>query len=458
MIRRPISISLRLTLWFGATLLGGWLLFGGAMWFNLKHALSAERKQTLDRRIDRLQDLLQRDAASAPDARYVDFHDFAAATGNGLVEVFRTSGERYWPSPSTAAANFPWPSAEMDDDEQFVHVIARGQPYWTVKRSARIGDTSVVIEAAAPEASNILLLNRFWNSLIASAPLLLVVSMAGGYWISRRALRPVDEITVAARSIGIRNLSERLPMTHTSDELERLAATCNDMLDRLEEAVRKLKQFTADASHELRGPLTLTRTIAEVALRNPQVDADSRASFEEIAQEAARSATLLEHMLELARADAEPVDIPLELVDIGSIVGDACADAQTLAEPRDISLTTHSKTAWVLGHAPSLRRLLWILLDNAIKYTPTGGSIDVAIHRAGQTVTVKIGDTGIGIAAEDLPRVFDRFYRADPSRSEIEGNGLGLAIAKWITDLHRANIEIESRVGIGTTVTVHFDR
>jgi len=129
-----------------------------------------------------------------------------------------------------------------------------------------------------------------------------------------------------------------------------------------------------------------------------------------------------------------------------------------LAEPRDISLTTHSKTAWVLGHAPSLRRLLWILLDNAIKYTPTGGSIDVAIHRAGQTVTVKIGDTGIGIAAEDLPRVFDRFYRADPSRSEIEGNGLGLAIAKWITDLHRANIEIESRVGIGTTVTVHFDR
>jgi len=456
---RPISISLRLTIWFGVVLLSGWLLFGATMWFGLKHSLTAERHQTLDRRIDRLEELLARDNGLHDSIRYDDFHDFASATGNGLVEIFHTSGTLYWHAPTAAADSFPWPALTDLNRAKFLHVNAKGQPYWVLQRPSHIGSEPVVIAAAAPESGNLLLLNRFRSALIVSAPVLLLIAMAGGYWISRRALRPVDRITAAARSIGIRNLSERLPVTHSSDELQRLAETCNAMLERLEVAVRKLKQFTADASHELRGPLSLTRTIAEVAQRQPNTDEESRASFQEIANASANAAKLLEDMLELARTDAEPLDIALESVELSPIVEDVCSMARKLAQQRGIRVTLVVKAPQamtVLGHAPSLRRMIWILLDNAIKYTPASGCIDVSLRDGNGTAILEVADTGIGISESDLPHIFDRFYRADPSRSEVEGSGLGLAIAKWIADLHHAQIHVQSRRDIGSAFTLIF--
>lgn len=459
MLRRPISISLRLTLWFGAVLLLGWLLFGGSMWFGLKHSLTGERRQTLERRIDRLEELLERDNTLSEPERYNDFHDFASATGNGLIEIFRTSGSLYWRAPSAAADSFPWPSVTDSNRTKFIHITAKEQSYWVLQRSSHIGALPVVLLAAAPESGNIILLHRFRNALIASAPVLLLIAMAGGYWISRRALSPVDRITAAARSIGIRNLSERLPLTRSSDELQRLTETCNAMLDRLEVAVRKLKQFTADASHELRGPLSLTRTIAEVAVRQPNIDQQSRASFLEIADASANAAKLLEEMLELARADAEPVDIELKPVDLASLVEDACSMARKLAQQRGITVNLSiaaRDTTTVLGHAPSLRRMLWILLDNAIKYTTEPGRVDVSLKESEGAPVIEVTDTGIGISESDLPRIFDRFYRADPSRSEVEGSGLGLAIAKWIADLHHAQISVRSDKGIGSSFLLSF--
>ena len=459
MLRRPISISLRLTIWFGAVLLSGWLLFGAAMWFSLKHSLTAERHQTLDRRIDRLEELLARDRDLHDTDRYEDFHDFASATGNGLMEIFHTSGPPYWRAPSAAADSFPWPPVKDLNRSKFLHVVANGQPYWVLQRPSRIGSEPVILVAAAPESGNVLLLHRFSNALIVSAPVLLLIAMAGGYWISRRALSPVDRITAAARSIGIRNLSERLPVTHSSDELQRLAETCNAMLERLELAVRKLKQFTGDASHELRGPLSLTRTIAEVAMRQPNIGRESRASFQEIAAASANAAKLLEEMLELARADAEPLDIALEPVDLVFLVEDTCAMARRLAQQRGITVTLAAnapETMTVLGHAPSLRRMLWILLDNAIKYTAESGHVDVSLRNGKGVAIVEVADTGIGISEVDLPHIFDRFYRADPSRSEVEGSGLGLAIAKWIADLHHARIDVSSHRDVGSSFTLSF--
>jgi signal transduction histidine kinase len=268
MPRRRASISLRLTLWFGLVLLAGWFLFGAAMWLNLKHTLNNERRQTLDRRIDRLQDLLRRDEQLSDGDRYSDFHDFAAATGNGLIEVFLPSGQRLWPAPSTAAGAFPWPSVDSSGRERFTQAVVHDQSYWVIARPFHIFSQPVILMAAAPESGNRLLLDRFRSGLLASAPILLFIAMAGGYWLSRRALSPVDRIAASLHAIGIRNLSERLPPTPADDELQRLTLTCNQMLERLEVAVRKLRQFTADASHELRGPLSLTRTIAEVALRH----------------------------------------------------------------------------------------------------------------------------------------------------------------------------------------------
>jgi heavy metal sensor kinase len=453
----PFSISLRLTIWFGGIFFLGWMLFGTVMWINLRSTLSNERYQTLSRRIDRLQQLLSKDSKEDDEELPHDFADFARATGNGLAEVFRLDGQRAYPSPSAAAAAFPWPS--IRNDERFLQVNSGGQHYWVLSRRYMLAGRSLVLAAAAPEAANQVVLDNFWKGLLASAPILLLISSLGGYLVSRKALKPVDKITATARSISIRNLSERLPVANTGDELQRLAETCNAMLERLESAVNRIKQFTADASHELRGPFSFTRTIAEVALRNPKADLDSRRAFQDIVDESVKASDLLEGMLTLARADANSFDTALEPVDLVSIVEEACGLARPLAIERGLALSVvmeYGIVANVLGDFSSLRRFVWILLDNALKYTHAPGRVDVTLSTTLDEATLLVRDNGIGISATDLPHIFERFYRADPSRSQVEGGGLGLAIAKWIAEVHKAELFVDSEEHQGTVFRVVF--
>jgi heavy metal sensor kinase len=454
-----VSISLRLTLWFGGIFFLGWVLFGAAMWFNLKSTLTAERYRTLSNRLDRLQNLLCGTESESRANRDQDFDGFAQATGHGLAEVMRADGSKIFPSPSQAAQSFPWPAVRGGDREQFLHTQDAGEPYWVLIRKSALDGRPAYLLAAAPESENLLVLDRFWEGLLASAPVLLLISSAGGYWLSRKALKPVDKIAATARSIGIRNLSERLPVANTGDELQRLAETCNAMLSRLESSVRRIEQFTADASHELRGPLSFTRTVAEVALRNPHADAESRQAFADIVEESVKTSALLEDMLTLARADADSCHTALEPVNLTAVVEEACELAQPLARERrlDISISLGAeRRVKVLGDFPSLRRLLWILLDNALKYTDAPGRIDVTLSAASGVATLQVRDSGIGIAAADLPHVFERFYRADPSRSQVEGSGLGLAIAKWIAEIHHADLSVDSQERQGTVFRVVF--
>ena len=208
--------------------------------------------------------------------RFQDFKDFSHATGNGLAEVFRADGSRAFPSPSSVAKTFPWPTVHDGEWERFLRTTSDGQDYWVLVRPYSLSGQSLFLMAAAPDAANHVVLQSFLMGLLASAPILLLVSSAGGYIVSRKALKPVDKITATARSISIRNLSEPAAgLEYNGDELQRLAETCNAMLQRLESAVGQIKQFTADASHELRGPLSFTRTVAEVALRNPHADPEA---------------------------------------------------------------------------------------------------------------------------------------------------------------------------------------
>jgi heavy metal sensor kinase len=459
MLRRYVSISLRLTIWFGAIFFCGWVIFGTAMWFHLKGTLTDERHQTLSRRADRLQDLLQRDQRESDSDHIQDFRDFAHATGNGLAEIFKADGERLYPSPSSAASGFAWPAIPAGDKERLLHTRSGDQTYWVLVRPFPLNGQMLYLSLPAPEAGNLLVLNDFWRGLVASIPILLLISSIGGYLVSRRALRPVDRITTTARMISIRNLSERLPVHSSGDELQRLTETCNDMLGRLESAVKKIKQFTADASHELRGPLSFTRTVAEVALRNPHADETSRRALQDIVDETTKTAALLEQMLVLARADAEPLGQPLEPLDLMQVVEETCDVARRLAAEKNFTINiSHppQPIERIFGDLSSLRRLLWILLDNALKYTDSPGRIDVSVMTETGRATLRVMDNGVGIAPSDLPHIFDRFYRADPSRSQVEGSGLGLSIAKWIADMHHADISVTSECGRGTTFTVVF--
>ncbi len=312
---------------------------------------------------------------------------------------------------------------------------------------------------AAPLEGNRLVMNAFSAGLAWTIPALLALSALGGYLLSRRALRPVDQITAAARSISVSSLSGRLPVPQTRDELQRLSETCNQMLARLESAVNEIKRFTGDASHELRNPVSFVRTTAELALRNRRIDDASRRAFEEIVEECGKANGLLKDMLTLARADAGNSPLAFEPVDLAEVVRSLSPKAGMLAEECGHTLALsidETVGATVCGDYPSLHRLLWILLDNAAKYTPAPGWVRIAVTTAGDRAIVTVEDNGIGISEADLPHIFERFYRADPSRGRVEGSGLGLAIALWIAKVHQASLSVSSKENAGSVFQAVF--
>ena len=453
------SISSRLTAWFSSVLFAGLLLFGGVMWLDLKDTLMTGRSKTLARRTDRLGELLREVQADTPDLQARRYQAFAEATGGGLIEVFRSDGKRALPSPSSAAQYFPWPKPAAIGQDQLREVDYTGQSYLVLMRPFVLGSKPLILCAAASLEGNRPILRTFSLDLLWIVPALLALSGLGGYWVSRRALQPVDAITAATRSISVSNLSGRLPVPQTRDELQRLSETQNAMLARLESAVNEIKRFTADASHELRSPLSFIKTVAAVSLRNRQADPESQRAFAEIVEECGKASRVLEDLLTLARGDAGGAHLAFEPVDLADLAAGVCEKARRLPVAREHTITVAvdgPRHAPVLGDFSSLRRLIWVLVENAAKYTPPPGHIHVTVKADEKEVSLTVGDNGIGISPADLPHVFERFYRADPSRSQVEGVGLGLSIAKWIADVHAARLWVESAERVGSTFHLVF--
>jgi signal transduction histidine kinase len=231
------------------------------------------------------------------------------------------------------------------------------------------------------------------------------------------------------------------------------------MLARLEGAVVRLNQFTADASHELRTPTAVIRTTAELALRRERSPEEYRDSLQKIHSESGRMTQLVEDLLTLARADTSLGGMSLTSVSLDLMARDVCYDYQVLAEAKRVNLSWQAPdtTPAVAGNEAALRRLLVVLLDNAIKYTHAGGSITVRVKSERGQPVLEVTDTGVGIPSADIPKIFDRFYRADPSRSRATGSfGLGLSVAKWIANRHDATISVDSVEGAGSTFRVRF--
>jgi signal transduction histidine kinase len=230
------------------------------------------------------------------------------------------------------------------------------------------------------------------------------------------------------------------------------------MLSRLEQAVKRITQFTADASHELRSPISVIRMTCEYALRTPGLDAEAIQALSAVLNEAEHCTNLLEDMLLLARSDAGRAQLALEPVYLAEIVLEVVARMRVLAKNKRQSLIdcVPDQDLHVVGDSVLLRRLVWTLVDNAIKYTPCDGRIEVAFARNGPDALLKVSDNGIGIPSALVPHIFDRFFRADPSRGEQDGTGLGLAIAKWIAEAHNATIIAHSVEQRGTILEVAF--
>jgi len=288
--------------------------------------------------------------------------------------------------------------------------------------------------------------------LLGLSPLVIVIACAGGAWLSGRAFKPVRDITAAALNISIENLSRRLPVPATGDELADLTEVLNTMLARLEGAVKTLSQFVADASHEFRTPLAVIRTTAELAVRRSRSPEAYRDSLQEIAVEAERMTALVEDLLILARSDAGVADMPLSPLDLSEVLQDVLSEMRSLAEFRRIHIKPILGKAMISGNRPALHRALLVLLDNALKYSAEGGEVIVTLS----DTSIEIRDFGTGILQEDLPHIFKRFYQADRARSQ-GGYGLGLSLAESIVKAHSGSIEVSSTFGEGSSFKVVFD-
>jgi heavy metal sensor kinase len=460
-----ISIGLRLTLWYLTIFALGQFAFGAGMWLVLRHHLVSLVDENLQHQTEDLQSFLmmQRKTADVNKFREEVTEAYTPEHAGEYLAISTSTGDRVYISDFLKKNGFAASvSPGMGSTAGFVfedRVLGKKHLRF-LQSSVNTHDLIFVVSMGAPTKEVWETLRAFRNYLLLFAPLVLLISSAGGYWLSRRALAPVDALTRTARNVSGQNLSIRLEKLDTGDELQRLSDTLNEMLDRIEKVFLRTTQFTADASHELRTPISLMRTEAEVALRRER-DVDSyRDALQHILKEAERMSALIEDLLVLARADSGREVLKQQPLELGEFLRDCIKDWEPLAIRGGHRLNLHSRdagTVWVMADESLLRRVLTILLDNAVKYTPAPGVIDVLLEERDGCAVVSVNDTGIGISPEERSKIFDRFYRVDRARGRATGGaGLGLAIARWIVECHRGSITVESAANKGSRFSVQM--
>ena len=293
-------------------------------------------------------------------------------------------------------------------------------------------------------------------------PLSLVVAGIGGWFLARRSLSPVVAMADRARKIGVESLNARLPVANPRDELGLLAGTFNELLARLEASLEQQRQFMADASHELRTPVTIARTAARVALQQPtRTEGEYRETLEIVEQQTIRLSRIVDDLFTLTRADAGTYPMRTTPMYLDEVIDDVVRAARVVAATRDVSIAAECvHPAPFTGDEDLIRRLIINVLDNAVRYSPACGAVRVALDRAGDVYAVSVSDQGPGIAAEVQSRIFERFYRVDAARTHDGvsdgGAGLGLALARWIAHVHDGDIRLAASSRLGSTFVIRL--
>ena len=302
-------------------------------------------------------------------------------------------------------------------------------------------------------------IRRFAWLLAGTGGVVFVLGLAVGGWISASALRPIQQISVAAAKIASGDLAERIHTADTRSELGRLACDLNDTFARLETSFLRQAQFTADASHELRTPVTVVLTQTQSALTRERSPAEYRECLAACQRAAQRMRRLIEGLLMLARLDGGKAAAAIEPCALDRIANEAADTLRSLAEQQSVRLDVELAPVQCMGNPDQLAQVAFNLIGNAIQYNRPGGSVRVAVGGEGNSAMLGVCDTGQGIAPDDLPHIFERFYRADKSRSGPQGHsGLGLAIVKAIVEAHAGTIEATSKVGEGSVFVVRLKR
>lgn len=458
------SIRARLTLWYTSLLTVTFLLLGATAYGLLVYSLSRD----LDTALKGVAQTLAKQAPRGLSPFFPSHIDEVFRRFLGLspfdryFEMLDPSGHRDPRLPPPRSGKLPLsPTAQKNASQglpTFETVEGLGEYPVRVLTLPVVeaGRVTNVIQVGMSLETMYETRHRFLLIMAAVLPLGLLLAGGGGWVLAYRALKPVDRMTEAARRISAEHLAQRLDETGAGDELDRLSKTLNAMLGRLDAAFNQIRQFSADASHELQTPLTILKGELEVALRSPRSPDDYQRILKSALEEIDRIAHLVEGLLLLARADAGVLRMDRRPVDLTQIVEEVYGQAKVLADTRTLTLDLGPvEPVSIQGDHERLRRLLLNLVDNGMKYTPPGGQVTVSLQRDGQWACLRVSDTGIGLTREEQERAFHRFYRAAQARSEGEGGtGLGLCIARSIAEAHGGRIEVESAPGRGSTFTV----
>ena len=465
------SIRSRLTIEFTAVLLGTMLLFGIALLTSRRAMVFRELNARLSQEAEQVVAIIERVRQSGgpifisgpdslaspdPDIRVQQLLELVP----GYVRITDRKGNiryesaliRDLPTRDSLALDAAARSMSTDGQSQLIQLAQEQVLLRTRKLN---GDRANQLWVGTSAESASLFATDLLATVLIIAPFLLAISLSGAYFIAGRAFSPVDRIIdqVEAISDG-RSLHRRLAIGAAGDELSRLSSTLNAMIERLETSFGALRRFTADASHELKTPLTVIRADVERSMSPQSTGTEKAIAMEEALQQVTRMADLVESLLTLARADEGRFDLHREPVQMSDLTREVVETARLLGEMAGLTIDVPTmEDAEVLGDATRLRQLFLNLVTNAIKYTARGGRVEISLARSDDQVLFSVRDTGIGIAVADLPYIFERFWRADRARSrasERGGFGLGLAICQWIAQAHGGSLTVESRLGRGS--------
>jgi heavy metal sensor kinase len=460
------SLSFRLVAWYASLLTGVFVLLGAIMYVDLRYFLENNLRQTQARRAHQLGDSVLPQSSKIGEAAVVrDIEDrFAPEVNDRFIRVTRADGTVLYASgmpkdqsfdPTHLPALTPSPQREFSRKLQL--------PDGEILEDAALNYTTpdgqhFLVEVGVPFTPVATMLSHLFVQLAFGLPVALLVAIWGGYFLVRRALRPVEEIATKAQQITQHNLSERLPVTRTGDELERLSLSLNLMIGRLEDAIQNSKRFVADASHELRTPLTVLRGELENLTQDPRLAAAAHDTLGSMLEEVERLTHIVEGLVALSRLDAGDAKIEWVQFDLAELAATTADQMNLLAEDKGISVQCNSNQGVLVeGDRARLKQVVVNLLDNAIKYTSSGGSIHLNVTRQNGHAILDVTDTGIGIPPDAVPHVFERFFRVDKARSRDEGGaGLGLSIVKSICTAHGAEVQVESAVGKGSRFCIQL--
>jgi len=443
------TIKFRLTIWYLIVIVVLLAVFGTAAYFMLSTNLYRNLDEALRTRVAELEGSIKLEKGQ------ITFEQ----KFNDLVFIYNADG---------ALLQRLGPNVKFSNIEKLVQQALFGQSSFLTASTTEGQDVrlygapfnidsrtriAVIVGRLPQDIQNMLAIFRVVIFYLALAVLILAGS--GGLFLANRTLKPVYHITNVAQGIGEGDLSRRINI-QSEDEMGKLASTLNGMIARLEEAFDRQKQFAADASHELRTPLAVIQAESSLALDKKRTQAEYRRSLELVSQEVAYMSEIIGNLLQLARGDASFEQLNLEDVNLRDLWDELAVNMEALTREKGLQfLRDPMEELSVKGDKLKLKRLFLNILDNAVRYTPSGGSITVSLMRNEDNAVVSISDTGIGIPAEHLPFIFDRFYRVDKARSRAEGGtGLGLSIASSIAKMHGGNIEMESQVGKGSSVRI----